>query len=368
MKRIKLDRRYLASLGISVLLALILGAIIMLLTGNDPLGAYYELLRGAFGSKRAIGNTLAKTITLCMCGLATAVGARGGIFNVGGEGQLYLGGMAAAIMGFLLAGISPVIAIPVALLAAMLVGGLYALIPGLLKVKWKVNEVIVTVMLNSAAVYFCSYLVNGPLKTQEYGIVAGTTSIDPSFRFFKLIPLSDLSASIFYAAVIAFLVWFIMQRTSAGFEMKLTGENQRFAFFTGLKTDRITLLCMLASGAICGVVGMFEVYSIQGRFVETLSKDFYFDGMLVAMIMRYQPAGIVAMSVFFAALKVGGSAMELNTGVSSELILVIQSIIIFFMAAESGIRAELTRKRADRTARERLRAARREETEAVRDE
>ncbi|MEG1548340.1 MAG: ABC transporter permease [Clostridia bacterium] len=353
----RLDTSYLISLAISVGAALLLGALIILLTGHDPISGYGELVRGAFGSRRAIGNTLAKTVTLCLCGLATAVGARGGIFNVGGEGQLYLGGMAAAIIGFVLHGASPVLAIPVGMLAAIAAGGLYALIPALLKVKWKVNEVIVTVMLNSAAIYFCSYLVNGPLKTAEVGIVSGTTSIDPSFRFFKLIPLSDLSSSIIYAAVIAFLVWYVMQRTATGFEMKLTGENRRFAFFSGLKTDRITILAMVASGAICGIVGMFEVYSIQGRFVESLSKEFYFDGMLVAMIMRYQPGGIVLMSIFFAAMKVGGSAMELNTGISSELILVIQSIIIFFMAAESGIRASIAQKKANRDAKLRIRRA-----------
>ena len=357
-KRLKIDTSYLISLSISVLLALAVGAAIILLTGDDPLRGYGELIRGAFGSKRAIGNTLAKAITLCLCGLATAVGAKGGIFNVGGEGQLYLGGIAAAVVGARLMGVSPWIGIPVALLAAMAAGGLYAYIPGVLKVKWKVNEVIVTVMLNSAAIYFCSYLANGPLKTSESGIAAGTAAISPSLRFFKLIPLSDLSSSIIYAAVVAFLVWYIMGRTSTGYEMKMTGENPRFAFFSGMKTDRITILSMVASGAICGLVGMFEVYSIHGRFIETLSRDFFFDGMLVAMIMRYQPGGIILMSVFFAAMKVGGTAMELNTGISSELVLVIQSIIIFFMAAQSGIRASIMQKRADRAARLRLRGER----------
>ena len=351
----KLDKGYLVSLFISVFAALALGAVIILLTGHNPLAAYAELVRGSFGSPRVFGNTLAKTVTLAITALATAVGARAGIFNVGGEGQLFLGGMAAAMAGVLLSGLNAAIAIPLAFLAACAAGGLYALIPALLKVKLKVNEVITTVMLNSVAIYFCVYLANGPLKTTEKGIVAGTPAIEASFRFFKLIPLSDLTAGIFYAAGIALAVWYIMSRTATGYEMKLTGQNRRFAFFSGLPVDRITILAMVASGAMCGAVGMFEVYGIHGRFVESISRDFYFDGMLVAMIMRYEPVGILLMSVFFAALKIGGSAMELNLGISSELILVIQSIIIFFMAAENGITASIREKRARREAKTRIR-------------
>ena len=351
----KFDKGYLLSLFISIVAAFLLGAVIILLTGHNPLSAYAELIRGSFGSPRVIGNTLAKTVTLSITALATAVGARAGIFNVGGEGQLYLGGLCAAMAGVLLSGVSAAVAIPLAFLAACAAGGLYALIPALLKVKLKVNEVITTVMLNSVAIYLCAYLVNGPLRTTEKGLVAGSPSIGASFRFFKLIPLSDLTAGVFYAAGIALVVWYVMSRTAAGYEMKLTGENRRFAFFSGLHVDRITILAMVASGAMCGAVGMFEVYGIHGRFVESISKDFYFDGMLVAMIMRYNPVGIVLMSVFFAALKIGGSAMELNLGISSELILVIQSIIIFFMAAENGITASLREKRARRAAKLRIR-------------
>ncbi|HWR19334.1 MAG TPA: ABC transporter permease [Clostridia bacterium] len=357
MTKKRIDKGYLLSLFLSVSAALLLGAVIILLTGHNPLEAYAELVRGSFGLSRAIGNTLAKTVTLAITALATAVGARAGIFNVGGEGQLFLGGMAAAMTGVLLSGIPAALAIPLAFLTACAAGGLYALIPALLKVKLKVNEVITTVMLNSVAIYFCTYLANGPLKTSEKGIAAGTPAIEASFRFFKLIPLSDLTSGVFYAAGIALIVWYVMSRTATGYEMKLTGQNRRFAFFSGLPVDRITILAMVASGAMCGAVGMFEVYGIHGRFMESISKDFYFDGMLVAMIMRYEPVGILLMSVFFAALKIGGSAMELNTGISSELILVIQSIIIFFMAAESGITASIKEKRARRISKQERKTA-----------
>lgn len=342
--------QYLLSLTVSVLLALVLGGIIMALSGHDPIEGYGLMISGAFGTSRAIGNTLAKSATLCLTGLATAVAAQAGIFNVGGEGQLYLGAMASAIVGARLTGVSPYLALPLCLLAAMAAGGLYAWIPGVLKVKMKVDEVITTIMLNSAAIYFCSFLANGPLKTAEKGVSAGTDMVDPAFMFGRLIKRSSLTESIFFAAAIAFIVWYVMKKTTVGYEMKLTGQNQRFARFSGLKAGKLALWSMVASGAICGLVGMFEVFGLHKRFIESVSSDFYFDGMLVAMIMRYNPVGIILMSLFFGAMKIGGAAMELNANIPSSLIIIIQSIIIFFMAAEEGIMSSIQARRARKKA------------------
>ena len=340
--------QYLVSLVISVLLALVLGGIIMALTGHNPLEGYGALITGALGTQRGIGNTLAKTATLCLTGLATAVAAKAGIFNVGGEGQLYLGAIASAYVGAKLTGTSPWLAIPLCLLAAIVAGGLYAFVPALLKVKLKVNEVITTIMLNSAAIYFCSYLANGPLKTTEKGVSAGTDAIDKSFMFSKLIKMSSLTESIFFAAFIALFVWYLMSRTTTGYEMQLTGQNSRFARYSGIKSDKLALGSMILSGAICGLVGMFEVFGQHGRFIESVSKDFYYDGMLVAMIMHYKPFGIILMSFFFGILQIGASAMESHVGISSELVLIVQSIIIFFMAAEEGILASIQARKMKR--------------------
>ena len=350
----KLTRDYLFSLLTAVLLAFALGAGIMLLCGFDPLRCYAELFKGALGKPRALGNTLAKTVTLCLTGLAMSVAAKAGIFNVGGEGQLYLAAMAAAVVGAQLTGAPPWLVTVLALAAALAAGGLYALLPGMLKVKWKVDEVITTIMLNSVAIFFCSYLANGPLKTAERGIATGTDSIVSGAAFTPLIKLSNLNTGIFYAAVVALLVWYVMSRSSVGFEMKLTGDNDRFARYGGIRADKLMLWSMVVSGAICGMVGMLEVFGLHKRFITTVSNEFYFDGMLVAMIMRYNPFGVILMSFFFAVLSIGGRSMELSAGVSSEIILIVQSIIIFFMSAEGGIRKALGERAAARKARRRL--------------
>ena len=352
-RTLKINGGYLLSLVISVVLALLVGAGIMLVSGHDPIAGYGAMLSGALGSQRAIGNTLAKSATLCLTGLATAIAAQVGIFNVGGEGQLYFGAMASALVGSSLTGVSPVIAVPLCLMASIAAGGLWALIPAWLKVRLNVNEVITTIMLNSVAIYFCAFLSNGPLKTSERGIASGTAKIDESFAFARVINLSNLTTSIFLSLAIALLVWYLMRRTSAGYEMKLTGENERFAYYVGIPTAKLMLVGMVISGAICGLVGMFEVFGLHKRFIDSVSNEFYYDGMLVAMIMRYQPTGIILMSFFFAILKIGGTGLE-QMGIPSQTILIIQSIIIFFMAAERGISESFQIRLASSAARRRL--------------
>ncbi len=366
----KVDWGYFGSLTLSVVLALAVGAVIMAAAGYNPFHAYGELLKGATGcqslrefftalfTKRQFGNTLEYTMVLCLTGLACAVGARVGIFNVGGEGQLYLGAIVSAYLGVKLAGVSPWVAIPLGALSAMAAGAFYAWIPGVLKVKLKVNEVITTIMLNSIAIYFCAWLSSGPWKTSQGNRVSGTESLAADFQFTKLIRGSSLTTAIFAAAVVALLVWYIMSKTTTGYEMKMTGQNPRFAFFSGLKTDFIVLASMCVSGAMCGLVGMFEVYGLKGSYQDGISNEFYFDGLLVAMIMGYKPAGIIPMSLLFAVLRVGASGMELNAGVPGELYRIIQSVIIFFMAAQKGItamsKAAKQRKKAQREAAARL--------------
>lgn len=358
MNKKKINWGYFGSLILSVVLALAVGAAIMAATGYDPLNAYHELFRGATGcdnlgqvftglfTKRQFGNTVEYAMVLFLTGLACAVGARAGIFNVGGEGQLYLGAIVSAYIGVVLNGLSPWIVIPLAALGAMAAGALYAWIPGVLKVKKKVNEVITTIMMNSIAIYFCAFLSNGPWKTSQPNRVSGTDPLDNVYRFTQLIRGSNLTTAIFASAIIAFFIWYVMSRTATGFEMKLTGHNPRFAKYLGLSVDKLVIGSMVVSGAICGLVGMMEAYGVRGNYQDGISNEYYFDGLLVAMIMGYRPVGIIVMSFFFAFLKVGAAGMELNAGVPGELYRIIQSVVIFFMAAEGGVKALLKVRRA----------------------
>ena len=255
----KFDRSYLLSLTLALSLALILGGIIMALAGHNPIQAYGELCKGATGlkslgeigqifTKRQFGNTIEYAMVLFLTGLACAIGARVGIFNVGGEGQLYLGAIVSAYIGVILTELPPVLVILAAALGAMAVGGFYAWIPGVLKVKLKVNEVITTIMMNSIAIFLCAYLSSGPWKTSHPNRVSGTDTLAKHLQFQKLIPGSNLTTAIFASAIIAFLVWYIMGKTTKGYEMKLVGGNPRFAKFAGLKVDATIIGSMVISG------------------------------------------------------------------------------------------------------------------------
>lgn len=333
----RIDPGYLISLLLSVVLAFVIGAVILAIAGFSPGKAYLAMLNGAFSSARHIGDLLEYAMVLCLCGLACVLGARVGIFNVGGEGQLLLGDIVACQVGVWLDGLTPWLVLPLAALAAMAAGGLYALIPGVLKVKVKVNEVITTIMLNTVAASFCQYLAKGPWKNANKNMVAATEQLNARYWFGGLIGGSNLSTAILAAAVLALVIWYVMQKTSRGYEMKLTGQNERFARFIGIRTDRLVLVCMLLSGALCGLVGMFRVYGAEHLFRDSISRDYYFEGLMVAMIARYQPLAVVFLSLFFAALKIGAQGMELAAGVPNQIYLIIQTVVIFLMAAESGL-------------------------------
>ena len=303
----RIDPGYLISLLLSVVLAFVIGAVILAIAGFSPGKAYLAMLNGAFSSARHIGDLLEYAMVLCLCGLACVLGARVGIFNVGGEGQLLLGAIVACQVGVWL------------------------------KVKVKVNEVITTIMLNTVAASFCQYLAKGPWKHANKNMVAATEQLNARYWFGGLIGGSNLSTAILAAAVLALVIWYVMQKTSRGYEMKLTGQNERFARFIGIRTDRLVLVCMLLSGALCGLVGMFRVYGAEHLFRDSISRDYYFEGLMVAMIARYQPLAVVFLSLFFAALKIGAQGMELAAGVPNQIYLIIQTVVIFLMAAESGL-------------------------------
>ena len=331
---------YIFSLVLSVVLAFVICAFILLIAGYDPIQAYGAMVTGAFDSLRHIGDVLEYAMVLCICGLACVLGARVGIFNVGGEGQLLLGAIFAAQVGIWLDGSSKWIVIPLAAIAAMLAGAVYAFIPGWLKVKQKVDEVITTIMMNTIAAYLCNYLAKGPWKSSNKNLVAATQKLNADYWFTDLIPRSNLTTAIIAAAVIALAVWYVMERTATGYDMRITGSNPRFAFFSGLKTDKIVILGMVVSGMMCGLVGMFRVYGVEHLYRSSISNDYYFEGLMVAMISQYNPVNTIWLSLFFAVLKIGAQGMEL-IGVPSQIYLILQTVIIFFMAAESGITASI---------------------------
>ena len=309
----------------------------MLANGRNPVIGYKSLLLGAFASKYNIATTLAKTVPLVLTGLATAISFKSGIFNIGGEGQLYLGAFAAAYVGISFTNLPPLLGIFLAIVMGAICGGVYALLPAVLKVYHNIDEVITTIMLNSIAVLFTDYLVNYPFATSR-GKMGGTDMIVENYRLSRLVKLSTLNTSIFMMGFIALIIYYIMQKTSEGYSFKMVGQNPKFAHYGGINARKQMIVAMVISGALCGIAGSFEVLGNHYRFLQYISPGYSFDGMLIALIVKNNPIGVIFMSIFFAALKTGSIAMENVTSIPSELVLVIQSIIILFIAGEEGFK------------------------------
>lgn len=331
------DLEYIISLTLSIVASLLIGALIMVANGRSPIVGYGALIKGAFGGKYSIANTFAKTVPLALTGLATAISFRSGIFNIGGEGQLYLGAFAAAYVGITFTGLPKGLGILLAILVGALTGGLYAYIPGFLKVKYKIDEVITTIMMNTVAVLFTSYLVNYPFAP-AVGKLNATEIISKQFHLSRLVRLSTLNTSIFFMGFIALFMYYLMEKTAAGYDFKLVGQNSLFARFGGIDDRKQMLIAMVISGGLCGLAGVFEVLGVHYRFLQHISPGYAWDGMLVALIVKNNPIGVMIMSIFFGALKTGSIAMENATSIPSELVLVIQSIIILFIAGERGFK------------------------------
>jgi ABC-type uncharacterized transport system permease subunit len=324
---------------VAVLLALLIGAVLLLISGANPLEAYAALFRGAFGSPIAIGRTLEKATPLIFSGLAVAFAFKAGMFNIGAQGQLLFGAITAAFLGFALHGLPPIIHMPLALIGGALAGGAYAIIPGALKAYRGVHEVITTIMLNYIAINVTDYLADGPWKDTSPGnIVARTPVIDPAAAIGKLGPVP---IGFIIAIVAAFVAWWLLQKTTVGFEIRMVGLNPSAARYAGIKVAQTLILTMVISGILAGMGGAVETLGVVGRYQPGFNTGLGFDGITVAMLGKTNPFGVIPAAILVGAMKAGSSEMQFASGVPKEITDVIQALILFFVAADVIVRSLL---------------------------
>ena len=321
---------------ITLILALLAGGFIMWVSGKDPINAYDVLIDSAFGDQRAVANTLLAATPLIFTGLATMVAFRAGIFNVGVEGSLYVGAFAAAWVGFTFTGLAAIFIIPLAFVAAGLVGGIWGAVPGYLKAQLKVDEVVTTIMLNYVAILFTDYLVNGPFLVPGMSN-AMSEEVAPQAQLSRVIARSQLNISFFVALGTFVVVLFMMRRMTLGYEINVLGTNPLFARWAGMPVRKIIVLVMFVSGFIGGLAGAGQALGVHYRFVAGFSRGLGFDGIVVALLGRNNPVGVLLAALFFGALRNGGSTMELFTRIPRDLIDILQALIIFFIAIDISI-------------------------------
>jgi simple sugar transport system permease protein len=397
----------------AVILALLVGAVILLISDVNPLEAYAALFKGAFGNERYLQRTLEKATPLIFSGLAVAFAFKAGLFNIGAQGQLLMGALASATIGFMITGLPALVHIPLALLGGALVGALYGAIAGALKTFTGAHEVITTIMLNYIAINITDFLADGPFKDDSPGnIVARTPKIadsaiiptaQPALTTGLLIVLAVMIVAAvlvfgvlrkytfkiknrtfllftrlgimvaagvglglllkwltpgFYnqpvgflsyetiplpigfviALITAVIVWFVLIRTSFGFEIRTIGLNMHAAKYAGMKVRLIFTLAMVISGFLAGMGGAVETQGVVYRYQPGFNVGLGFDGITIALLARNNALGVIPASLLIGAMKAGANVMQFDAGVPAEIIDVIQALMLFFVAADMIVR------------------------------
>lgn len=319
---------------ITITLALITGGVILELSGKDALDTYRVLFEWGLGTERARANSLLAATPLIFTGLATAIAFRAGIFNVGVEGSLYMGALAAAWAGFTFTEIARLPLIALAFAAAGVAGGLWGLIPGYLKARLRVDEVVTTIMLNYIAIEFTSYMVqSGPFFVPGMANAMSET-IAPQAQLPQLIKNSQFNITFFVALGVVLLVILLMQRATLGYELRVVGDNPLFARWSGIPTARTILRVMFLSGLIGGLAGAGQVLGVHYNFTARFSRGFGFDGITIALLGRNSPVGVLIGALLFGTLRSGGTTIEVFTDVPIDLVDIVQALIIFFVAID----------------------------------
>ncbi|MGD0873512.1 MAG: ABC transporter permease [Acidimicrobiales bacterium] len=341
------DRRRLLlswfALPLSLVAALLLGAIMMLALGANPITGYNALIVGAFDGSYALGSTAVRAAPLLLVAVGICVAFRANVFNIGGEGQLAMGGLASSATALALPNLPSIELIPLVLLAGAAGGAAWGAIPGAFKAYFNVNEILSTIMLNLVAVQIMNWLLAGPMvdKTQNstYGLIPETRLLPRASWLPILIPNTQLHLGVLIAVVVAVGVWVLIYRTSFGFRIQAVGLSRDASRYAGMPVKRTMTLAMTISGAMCGLAGALLVFgSISHRMVTDGSLTGFtgsdgFNGIVVALFGALNPLWTIISAFLFGGLLVGGDALQVATGVPADMVTALEGLVVVFVVS-----------------------------------
>jgi general nucleoside transport system permease protein len=301
--------------------------------------AYLALFQGSLGGRSQISETLVSATPLILTGLAVAVPLRAALFNIGAEGQMIAGGMVAGLVGFSITGLPLLIHLPLAALAGIVAGGLYGWVPGILKARTGAHEVISTIMLNNIARLVSAWLISTALFRRPDRADPISRTVEESAQFPRFTGALRVNTSLLMAIALAIFIFWLVERSTRGFELNAVGMNASAARTAGMNPDRVLVGAMTTGGAMAGAAGAAVVLGLQHRLTIGFTAGLGFDGITVALLGRGRIGGTVAAGLLFGALRAGGRSMQAQTGTSLDLVLVIQALIIVFVAAPGLVRA-----------------------------
>ncbi|QEW02271.1 ABC transporter permease [Microbacterium lushaniae] len=335
-RRIGVFEGALTTLG-TIAVALLLCFLILLATGKDAVGAYEWLLSGPVSRPTRFGRVLLETTTLSIVALSVAAAFRAGLMTLGAEGQLYMGALAATVVA-LFVPLPPGWAVIVPLLSAMTVGMLCAALPAWMKAALGANELVATLMLNAVLVRLYSFVLTNWLTPEGATSVASeylpSEALIPALTAVFGVNLDNANLMMFFIPVLAVAVWVLLNRTPLGYSVRMSGSNALFGLFGGIAPRRVIVWCFLIGGAIAGLAGAHIVQGVSERALLTLSAGVAFDGIMVAILARANPLLIPIAAFFYAYLKVGGLVMEQEMSIGTEIVSVIQALVVLMASAQ----------------------------------
>ena len=327
-REISLGMKY-VSILVAILVALLISAALIYTSGADVFGALLALFRGAFGSLNATLETLVQATPIMLTGLAMVIAFRGKVWNIGGEGQFFAGALATAWVCLNYPELPKTILYPMIILASLLGGAAWAFIPGLLKARFGISEIVVTVMMNYIMVGFTGYLLGGPWQAPN-----GHFLETARFKASTFLPTyfdSRIHLGFWMALVLVALLYLLLWKTPLGYEIRAVGENPVAAKYKGIKDGAVIIIIMLISGTIAGLAGGMELAGQAHRLRMDISTGYGYTGILIALLGRLNPLGVIPAAIFFGALVNGSTSMQINFNVPVPLVSTIQGVVLILL-------------------------------------
>lgn len=338
---------------LAVLAALGVGAVMLQLLGANPFQAYGAMLNGAFGSQNALADTIVRATPLLLVGLGICIAFRGGVINIGGEGQLIVGAIFATLLGLWFPEAPALILVPAALLLGFVGGAIWGGIPGVLKAYYNVNEILSTIMLNIIAVQAMNFLLRGPMidpvQLEAASRIPQTARLAQAFDLPRLVP-TRLHAGALLAVVLAFVVYIFLWRTTTGYRIRAVGLNPAASRYAGINVKRNIVLALLLSGAFAGLAGAVQVYGLHHRmFTDGSAAGFTgsagFNGIVAALFGKLHPLGTIPAAFIFGALIVGANSLQRAMQVPAALVTALNGLVVIFVVSSDIFSRRLARRR-----------------------
>ena len=326
---------------LSILLGLLVGAIVLMISGRSPIVVYGAMIEGIIGKPKYIAWTIIKATPYILTGLSIAFAFKTGLFNIGAEGQFIVGALVATLVGVGV-DLPAIIHIPLTILCAAVAGGLWGSIAGFLKSKFGINEVIVCIMLNWIAFYFSNFMVSNSFisvaNSESSVAINDSASIGISWMKGLVGPATSVNWGIVISIILVFVVWFILNKTTLGFELKAVGHNKDAAEYAGIDVSKSMLKSMAMAGILAGIAGAIQVMGVTHNITVLAAQEGYgFDGLAVALIANSNPIGVIFSGLLFGAFKYGGIKMQ-SVNAPSEVINIVIGSIVYFIALSNGLR------------------------------